>query len=215
MEAEDRMIKGMLGKKLGMSQIFMEDGGLVPVTLLEAGPCFVIQKKARQKDGYDAIVVSFCPKKASRVNKPMRGHQDKAGKGYFYYIKEINCDDMASINIGDEIKVGDVFKKGEKVKVTGTSKGKGFAGVVKRHGFGGLPASHGSLIHRATGSIGCSADPSRVFKGKRMPGRMGGARVTLKELEVVDVRAEENLLVLKGAVPGAKGHLVIMRKQGE
>ncbi|MCD6571487.1 MAG: 50S ribosomal protein L3 [Deltaproteobacteria bacterium] len=208
------MIKGILGKKLGMSQIFMEDGLLVPVTLLEAGPCFVIQKKVRQKDGYDAVQVGFQPKKALRVNKPLKGHQDKAGKGYFYYIKEIECDDMASISIGDEVRVEDVFKKGEKIKVTGTSKGKGFAGVVKRHGFGGLPASHGSLIHRTTGSIGCSADPSKVLKGKRMPGHIGGARVTIRESEIIDVRSEENLLIIKGAIPGARGHLVIMKKQG-
>ena len=121
---------------------------------------------------------------------------------------------MASISIGDEVRVEDVFKKGEKIKVTGTSKGKGFAGVVKRHGFGGLPASHGSLIHRTTGSIGCSADPSKVLKGKRMPGHIGGARVTIRESEIIDVRSEENLLIIKGAIPGARGHLVIMKKQG-
>jgi large subunit ribosomal protein L3 len=208
------MIKGILGKKLGMSQIFNENGEIVPVTLIQAGPCFVIQKKVKDSDGYDAIQLGFDPKKERRVNSPMKGHQNKAGKGYFYHLKEMGCDDLASIEVGQEIKVSDIFEKGEKIKITGTSKGKGFAGVVRRHGFGGLPASHGSLIHRATGSIGCSADPSRVIKGKRMPGQMGNKKVTTKGLEVVDIIADDNLIAIKGSVPGAKGQVVVLKKQG-
>jgi len=208
------MIKGILGKKLGMSQIFNENGDIVPVTLIQAGPCFVIQKKLKDKDGYDAIQIGFGPKKEKRVNSPIKGHQNKAGKGFFYHLREMFCDDMDSIEIGQEIKASDVFEKGEKIKITGTSKGKGFAGVTKRHGFGGLPASHGSLIHRATGSIGCSADPSKVIKGKRMPGQMGNKRVTVKSLEVIDVLNDDNVIAIKGAVPGAKGQLVVLKKQG-
>jgi large subunit ribosomal protein L3 len=208
------MIKGILGKKLGMSQIFNENGEIVPVTLIQAGPCFVIQKKVKDSDGYDAIQLGFDPKKEKRVNSPMKGHQNKAGKGYFYHLKEMGCDDLESIEVGQEINVSDIFEKGEKIKITGTSKGKGFAGVVRRHGFGGLPASHGSLIHRATGSIGCSADPSRVIKGKRMPGQLGNKKVTTKGLEVVDIIADDNLIAIKGTVPGAKGQVVVLKKQG-
>jgi len=208
------MIKGILGKKLGMSQIFNEKGEMVPVTLIQTGPCFVIQKKLKDRDGYDAVQLGFDPKKEKRVNSPMKGHQNKAGKGYFYQLKELKCDDMEAIELGQEIKASDIFEKGEKIKITGTSKGKGFAGVTKRHGFGGLPASHGSLIHRATGSIGCSADPSRVIKGKRMPGQLGNKKVTTKGLEVVDVMVEDNLIAIKGAVPGVKGQVVVLKKQG-
>ncbi|HHO74986.1 MAG TPA: 50S ribosomal protein L3 [Deltaproteobacteria bacterium] len=208
------MIKGILGKKLGMSQIFNENGDIVPVTLIQAGPCFVIQKKMKEKDGYDAIQLGFEPKKENRVNSPLKGHQNKAGKGYFHYLRELLCDDMDSFEIGQEIKASDIFEKGEKIKITGTSKGKGFAGVTKRHGFGGLPASHGSLIHRATGSIGCSADPSKVIKGKRMPGHMGNRKVTVKSLEVVDVMSDDNVIAIKGAVPGPKGQVVVLKKQG-
>ena len=208
------MIKGILGKKLGMSQIFNENGEMVPVTLIQTGPCFVIQKKLKDRDGYDAVQLGFDSKKENRVNSPMKGHQDKAGKGYFYQLREIQCDDMESVEVGQEIKASDIFEKGEKIKITGTSKGKGFAGVTRRHGFGGLPASHGSLIHRATGSIGCSADPSKVIKGKRMPGQMGNKKRTTKGLEVVDVMAEDNVIAIKGAVPGAKGQVVVLKKQG-
>ncbi len=208
------MIKGILGKKLGMSQFFNENGEVVPVTLIQTGPCFVIQKKLKDRDGYDAIQIGFDPKKEKRVNSPMKGHQNKAGKGYFYHLREIRCDDLESIEVGQEVKASDIFEKGEKIKITGTSKGKGFAGVTRRHGFGGLPASHGSLIHRATGSIGCSADPSKVIKGKRMPGHLGNKKVTMKGLEVVDVMVEDNMIAIKGAVPGTKGQVVVLKKQG-
>jgi large subunit ribosomal protein L3 len=208
------MVKGILGKKLGMSQIFNEKGEMVPVTVIQAGPCYVMQKKIKDRDGYDAIQLGFGPKKEKRVNKPVKGHQSKSGAGYFYYMREVACDDIAAIDVGQEIKVDGLFAKGEKIRVTGTSKGKGFAGVVKRHGFGGLPASHGSLILRETGSIGSATDPGEVQRGKRMAGHMGDERVTVGNLEVVDVLADENLIVIKGAVPGAKGQLVLLRKQG-
>jgi len=208
------MIRGILGRKLGMSQLFKEDGEVIPVTLIQAGPCFVIQKKIKEKDGYDSIQLGFGSKKPERVNKPLKGHFDKSGKGCFSFLREVPCDDVSAINAGDEIKAVDVFETGETVRVTGTSKGKGFAGVVRRHGFGGLPASHGSLIHRATGSIGCSADPSKVIKGKKMPGHMGDKQITIKGLEIVDIREEDNVIALKGAVPGSKGQIVMLRKQG-
>ncbi len=207
------MIKGILGRKLGMSQVFGSGGELIPVTVIEAGPCYVIQVKDESSDGYRAVQLGFCEKKESRVNKPLKGHQDKAGKGYFYFLREIRDDSASSVKVGDEIKVKDIFDKGDVVSVTGTSKGKGFQGSVKRHGFGGLPAGHGSLIHRATGSIGASAYPGKVIKGKRMPGQMGNRRVTVRGLEVVDVRVDQNILLIKGPVPGAKGQIVILRKQ--
>ena len=208
------MIKGILGKKLGMSQIFNENGEMVPVTLIQTGPCFVIQKKLKDRDGYDAVQIGFDTKKENRVNQPLKGHQDKAGKGYFYHLREMRCDDLESVEVGQEVKASDIFEKGEKIKITGISKGKGFAGVTRRHGFGGLPASHGSLIHRATGSIGCSADPSRVIKGKRMPGQLGNKKVTTKGLEVVDVMTDDHLIAIKGCVPGARGQVVVLKKQG-
>lgn len=207
------MIKGILGKKLGMSQIFQEDGRVIPVTLIEAGPCFVLQKKIADVDGYEALQIGMEQKKADRVNKPEKGHQDKAGKGYFYETKEVECDDVTAVEVGDEIRVADVFAEGEKIKVSGTSKGKGFQGTVSRHGFGGLPASHGSKIHRATGSIGCSAYPARVIKGKRMPGHTGARNVTLRGLEVVSIDADQNIVAVKGAVPGPRGHYVLLKKQ--
>lgn len=208
------MVKGILGKKLGMSQVYNEKGEIVPVTVIQAGPCYVMQKKIKDRDGYDAIQLGFGPKKEKRVNKPVKGHQSKAGAGYFYYMREVPCDDVTAIDVGQEIKVDGLFAKGEKIRVTGTSKGKGFAGVVKRHGFGGLPGSHGSLILRETGSIGSATDPGEVQRGKRMAGHLGDERVTVGNLEVVDVLADENLIVIKGAVPGAKGQLVLLRKQG-
>ncbi len=208
------MVKAILGKKLGMTQVYNEKGEWIPVTLIQAGPCYVIQKKIKDRDGYEAIQLGFAPKKESRVNKPLKGHQSKAGAGYFYFMREVPCDDISALDVGQEIKVDGVFAKGEIIDVTGTSKGKGFAGVVKRHGFGGLPGSHGSLIQRETGSIGSATDPGEVMKGKRMAGHMGDERVTVGNLEVVDVLADENLIVIKGAVPGAKGQLVVLKKQG-
>ncbi len=208
------MINGILGKKVGMSQIFTESGEVIPVTLIEAGPCYVIQKKVEENDGYNAVQLGIGEKKAARVNKPLSGHQLKADKGCFYDLREVPCDDMEAVNVGDEVKAGEIFEAGEKIKVTGISKGRGFTGTTKRHNFGGLPASHGSKIHRATGSIGCSASPSKVIKGKKMPGHYGNDKVTVKGLEIVDIRPDDNIIAVKGAIPGAKGQVVILKKQG-
>lgn len=208
------MVKGILGKKLGMSQVYNDKGEAVPVTLIQAGPCYVIQKKIKDVDGYDAIQLGFGSKRESRVNKPMKGHQAKAGAGYFYHIKEVPCDDVSALELGQEIKISELFAKGEIIKVSGTSKGKGYAGVVRRHNFGGLPASHGSLILNETGSIGMHTDPGKVFKGKKMSGHLGDEKVTVSGLEVMDVRDEEHLIVVKGAVPGSRGKIVVLRKQG-
>ena len=207
------MIKGILGKKLGMSQLFREDGEVIPVTLIQTGPCYVIQKKTAERDGYDAVQIAIEPKKESRVNKPEKGHISKAGKGCFYHLREVECDDLTAVNEGDEIKPSTIFAAGEIIKVTGISKGKGFAGVVKRYHFGGHRATHGAKIHRTGGSIGSSADPSKVIKGKRMAGHMGAKKVTVIGLEIVDVKDDKNIIVIKGAVPGARGQLVIIRKQ--
>jgi len=207
------MIKGILGKKLGMSQLFKEDGEVVPVTLIQTGSCCVVQKKTVERDGYAALQVGFGVKKPSRINKPDKGHQDKAGKGYFYHLREVECDDVASVNEGDEVKPADIFAKGDKIKVTGVSKGKGFQGVMRRHHFSGNPGAHGSLIHRSSGSIGSSADPSKVIKGKRMAGQLGNKQVTVKNLEVIDIREAEGIIAVKGAVPGSRGQIVILKKQ--
>ncbi len=206
------MIKGIIGKKLGMSQIYNENGDIVPVTLIQVGPCHVIQKKIKDRDGYDALQLGFGEKKAARVNKPGKGHQDKAGKGYFYHLREVACDDVAAVEVGQEIKASEVFVKGEVIKVTGVSKGKGFASVVRRHGFGGLPGSHGSLIQNETGSIGTNTSPGKVIKNKKMPGQLGNKQVTVKGLKVIDILEDKNLIAIRGAVPGSRGQLVILRK---
>ncbi|HPI94281.1 MAG TPA: 50S ribosomal protein L3 [Deltaproteobacteria bacterium] len=207
------MIKGIIGKKLGMSQIFNENGEIVPVTLIQVGPCYVIQKKIQDRDGYDALQLGFGEKKEARVSKPVKGHQDRAGKGYFYHLREVSCDDMSAVEVGQEIKASEVFAKGETVKITGVSKGKGYAGVVRRHNFGGLPASHGSLILNETGSIGTNTSPGKVIKGKKMSGQLGNKQVTVKGLKVVDIFEDRNMIAIRGAVPGNKGQLVILRKQ--
>ncbi len=205
------MIQGILGKKLGMSQIFAMDGRRIPVTVVEAGPCVVLQKKTVAVDGYNALQVGFGVRSAHRVNRPEMGHFKKVGKGAFTYLREFRVDNVDEFNVGDEIKC-EVFAAGDIVDVTGTSKGKGFQGVIKRWNFSGGRSSHGSKFHRAPGSIGCSAWPSRVFKGKKMAGQMGNARVTTQNLEIVDVRAEQNLILVKGAIPGPKNGLVTIRK---
>ncbi len=207
------MIKGILGKKLGMSQIFNENGEIIPVTLIQVGPCYVIQKKFQDRDGYDALQLGFGEKKEARVKKPVKGHQEKAGKGFFYHLREVPCDDVGAVEVGQEVKASEVFAKGETIRVTGTSKGKGYAGVVRRHNFGGLPASHGSLIQNETGSIGTAAYPGKVTKGKKMSGHLGNEKVTVKGLKVVDIFEDRNLIAIRGAVPGTRGQIVILRKQ--
>lgn len=204
-------MKGIIGRKLGMTQIFSEEGKAIPVTVVEAGPCTVTQVKTVEKEGYDAVQLGYGKVKDKKLNKPQRGHFERKGLEPMRYLAEIRVDDPSSYQVGQEITVS-LFSKGERVDVTGRSKGKGFAGVVKRHGFGGGPGSHGAHFHRAPGSIGACATPSRVFRGSRMPGRMGAERVTALHLEVVDVKPERNLLLLKGSVPGPNGALVIVRE---
>jgi large subunit ribosomal protein L3 len=207
------MIQGILGKKLGMTQVFAADGRRVPVTVVEAGPCTVVQKKTESTDGYNALQVGFSAKKTARVNKPMMGHFKKADQGAFTYLRELSADSVDDYNVGDQITCDSVFKAGDMIDVTGSSKGKGFQGVIKRWGFSGGRSTHGSMFHRAPGSIGCSAWPSRVFKGKKMPGQMGNSRVTQQNLEIVEVRADQNLILIKGAVPGANQSLLLIRKR--
>jgi len=201
-------ISGILGKKLGMGQVFSEDGQVIPVTAIQAGPCVVTQVKTKENDGYNAVQLGFG--EAKRLNKPMKGHLKNLGA--FKYLREVRVEDTSDIKPGSVVDVG-IFQPGELVKVTGTSKGKGFAGVVKRHGFAGGPKSHGqSDRHRAPGSIGAGTDPGRVIKGLRMAGHMGNRRVTVRNLEVVKVDPEANLLLVKGAVPGARNALLLIQK---
>lgn len=206
------MINGILGKKLGMTQVFAADGRRIPVTVVEAGPCVVMQKKSTATDGYNALQVGFAAKKSHRTNKPEMGHFRKAGQGSFRYLRELSADNVDEFNVGDAITCGNVFAAGDIVDVTATSKGKGFQGVIKRWNFSGGRATHGSMFHRAPGSIGASAWPSRVFKGKKMAGQMGNKRVTTQNLQIVEVRAEQNLILVKGAIPGPKNGLVMIRK---
>lgn len=201
------MVKKLFGKKLGMTRHFLEEGRSVPVTVLKIGPCFVIQKKTVEKDGYNAIQVGYEPQKENRVNKPLRGHFGVAGKTYFTHLREIHVDDPEAFEVGQEIK-SDIFDVNELVHVSGTSKGRGFSGVIKRWGFSGGRKTHGSRSHRIPGSIGCSATPGRVQKGKKLPGRMGCQRVTVKNLKVVDVRPEMDVVLVEGAVPGSPDGLV-------
>lgn len=204
------MIGGLLGRKLGMTQVFGENGRLIPVTVVEAGPCRIVQVKTPETDGYRAVQLSFQPKKEHRVNKPISGHFKKATVPPAYHLREFATDGQG-VEVGQTVTV-DTFQKGEQVSVSGISKGKGFAGVIKRHHFAGGPATHGSMFHRQPGSIGASSFPSRVLKNKRLPGHMGAERVTVRNLEVVDVRAEENLVFLRGAIPGPTGSVVEIRR---
>jgi len=205
------MTTGIIGKKLGMTQIFDEQGRVVPVTVIEAGPCTIVQRKKRQSDGYDAVQLGFGAKKSQRVNKPMLGHIQKAGKGAFGVLRELRVDSDSSLEAGQEIRV-DIFREGDFVDVTGQTKGRGFAGVVKRWGFKGGRGSHGSMFHRAPGSIGGSSWPSRVFKNMKMGGHYGNERVTVLNLRVVAIQLEKNILLVRGAVPGAKNGLVFVRR---
>lgn len=204
------MSKEILGKKLGMTQVFAADGRRIAVTVVEAGPCVVVQKKTIETDGYNALQVGFQAKSAARTNKPMMGHFKKVGQGAFNHLKEVNVENIDDFRLGDQITC-DIFSPGDIVDVTGVSKGKGFQGVIKRWNFAGGRSTHGSMFHRAPGSIGASAWPSRVFKGKKMAGQMGNKRVTTQSLQIVEIRPEENLLLIKGAIPGPKNSLVAIR----
>ncbi|RFS86169.1 LSU ribosomal protein L3P [Actinomadura pelletieri DSM 43383] len=203
--------KGVLGEKLGMTQVFDDEGRIVPVTVVQAGPCVVTQLKSQEKDGYSAVQIGYGQIDPRKVNKPRTGHFEKAGVTPRRYLVELRADDTTGYELGQEI-TADVFEAGQKIDVTGTSKGKGTAGVMKRHGFKGLGASHGTQRkHRSPGSIGGCATPGRVFKGLRMAGRHGNARTTVQNLTVHAVDAEKNLLLIKGAVPGPNGGVVLVR----
>jgi large subunit ribosomal protein L3 len=202
--------QGLIARKRGMTQVFGDDGNSVPVTVLEAGPCTVVQVKTRASDGYEALQIGFEPKR-KKVRKPMAGHFKKAGVGAVRILRELRLESADGYQVGQTLTV-DLFKPGELVDVTGLRKGRGFQGGIKRHGWSGGEATHGSMFHRAPGSIGASSDPSRVFPGHRLPGRMGAVRVTTLHLEVVRVLPEQHLLVIKGAVPGATGGLLLVRK---
>lgn len=200
--------KGILGRKIGMTRVYDENGRAIPVTVIEAGPCTILQKKTLDKEGYSAIQVGFREKKESRLNKPEAGHFKRSGGIGFYHVKEFRVADTEAYEVGQRITLSEIVTIGDLVDISGKSKGRGFQGVVKRHGFSGGRKTHGSNFHRAPGSIGCSAWPSRVLKGKKLPGRMGNELVTLKNMKVIDVRVEENVLLIRGTVPGAKNGLL-------
>ena len=205
------MKKAILATKVGMTQIFNEDGVLTPVTVLQAGPCVVTQVKTVENDGYSAVQVGFVDKREKLVNKPLKGMFDKAGVAYKRFVREFRFENAEEYSVKDEIKV-DVFAAGDKIDATAISKGKGFQGAIKRHGQSRGPMAHGSKYHRHAGSNGACSDPSKVFKGKRMPGHMGSKQITIQNLEVVIVDTENNLLLVKGAVPGPKKALVTIKE---
>ena len=208
------MINGLLGKKVGMTQLLQDDGSVVPVTVIQAGPCVVVQKKTKSKDGYDAVQLGFVEfVKPKNVNKPMTGHYKKANVAPVRFLREMPVGGDEAANPGDKVMV-DIFNQNEFVHVIGTSKGRGFAGVIKRHHFRGGRATHGSMFHRAPGSIGSSAYPSRVLKGMRMAGHLGNERVTVQNLRVARIDQENNLLFVRGAVPGPAGAYVVVEKSG-
>ncbi|MBQ1452085.1 MAG: 50S ribosomal protein L3 [Clostridia bacterium] len=205
------MQKGLIGKKIGMTQLFDEKGNVIPVTVIEAGPCAVTQKKTVENDGYEAVQLGFGDVKVQRVNKPMQGHFAKADVAPKKVLREFRLEDCSAVNVGDILKA-DTFEVGDKVDVVGTSKGKGTAGAIKRWNFGRLKETHGSgPVVRHAGSLGACSDPSRVFKGKKLAGHLGAERVTIQNLDIVKVDAENNLIAIKGAVPGPKGGIVVLK----
>ena len=202
------MEKAILGKKIGMTQLFSETGKFIPVTVIEAGPCVVTQKKTVETDGYNSLQFGFTELKEKKTNKPMKGHFQKAGTAPMKFLKEFKLDDIDAYNVGDEVKAN-VFAAGDFIDVTGISKGKGFQGVIKRHGQSRVPMSHGAgPVHREVGSMGACSSPSRVFKGKKLAGQMGNEKVTVQNLEIIKVMEDKNLILVKGAIPGPKGGLV-------
>ena len=201
------MKKALIGKKLGMTQIFDENGTVIPVTVLEAGPCVVAQVKTLENDGYEAVQLGFGEVKEKKLNKPEKGHFAKAKVAAKKHLREFRLDSIEGIKVGDELKA-DVFAEGEKIDVQGTSKGKGFQGVIKRHGQHRGPMGHGSMYHRRPGSMGATSTPGRVFKGKKLPGHMGRVTVTIQNLDVVKVDLDKNVILVKGSVPGAKGSIL-------
>jgi large subunit ribosomal protein L3 len=205
------MSKGLIGRKVGMTGIFTPDGRYVPVTVIEAGPCVVTQIKRSGREGYNALQLGFGQRKATRVNRPMKGHLKKSGGGLFSTLREFAVENPDDFTLGQEITL-ELFNVGDRVHITGKTKGRGFSGVIKRHGFHRGPKSHGSKNVRPPGSIGCSAWPARVTKGKKMPGQYGNTQKTARNLEIVDIRPEQNLIMVKGAVPGHRSALVTIRK---
>ena len=205
------MKKAILTTKVGMTQIFNEDGVLTPVTVLQAGPCVVTQVKTEENDGYSAVQVGFVDKKEKGINKPQKGHFDKAGVAPKRFVREFRFENAEEYTVGQEIKA-DIFAAGDKIDATATSKGKGYAGGIKRHGLKSGPSAHGSKYHRHAGSNGACSDPSKVFKGKGMPGQMGNKKITTQNLEIVKVDVENNLILVKGAVPGPKKSLVTLKE---
>ncbi|BCS98471.1 50S ribosomal protein L3 [Desulfoluna limicola] len=205
------MSRGLLGKKLGMTGVYSSDGRYIPVTVVQVGPCVVTQIKTEDTDGYNAVQIGFGEKKAKHTNKPLQGHFAKSGERFFADVREFEVADPAAYTLGQEI-TAEMFEVGELVDVTGTSKGRGFSGTIKRHGFSRGPETHGCRNHRAPGSIGCSAWPAKVFKGKKLPGQYGGVRKTVRNLTVVDIRPEENVVLIKGCIPGSKSGLVEIKK---
>jgi large subunit ribosomal protein L3 len=206
------MIKAIIGRKLGMTQLFAENGNVVPVTVLEVGPCTITQIKTLERDGYTALQLGFGTRKPKSVNRPMKGHLDKIGKGYFQVLHEVRVDQIDDFQAGQEISSEDVFQVGDRVDVIGKSKGKGFAGTIKRWGFHRGPVTHGCKNIREPGSTGCAAYPGRVIKGKRMAGHAGNDRVTVMNLKIEDIRPGENLMLVRGSIPGAKNGIVVVRK---
>ncbi|UCH22480.1 MAG: 50S ribosomal protein L3 [Deltaproteobacteria bacterium] len=205
------MCRGLLGKKLGMTGYFSPQGEYLPVTVIQAGPCIVTQIKTIDNEGYNSLQLGFGEKKRSRTNKPLLGHIKKSGEKCFSFLREFPVENPEEFSLGQMISL-EMFNVGDRVNVVGTTKGRGFSGVIKRHGFHGGRKTHGSKSHRIPGSIGCSATPSKVIKGKKLPGRYGNERQTARNLEIVDIRPKENLLLLKGSVPGAKTGLVEISK---
>ena len=205
------MVKAIIGKKIGMTQIFDENGKIVPVTVIEAGPCTVVQKKTEGKDGYTSVQLGFQDEKERKMTKPSAGHFGKSGVPFKKYLKEFRLDSSDSLSVGDEVKA-DVFAEGDRIDVTGISKGKGYAGVIKRHGAQRTPTSHGGgPVHRHAGSMGSGTDPSRIFKGKIGAGHMGAEQVTVQNLDVVKVDAALNMIAVRGAIPGPKGGIVFLK----
>lgn len=205
------MSKGLIGKKLGMTNVFTPDGRNIPVTVILAGPCVITQVKNQAKDGYNALQLGFSEKRPSRTTKPLQGHFKKSGGSCYAYLREVEVENPSDFAVGSTIDL-DLFKVGERVDVVGTTKGRGFAGVMKRHGFGGGRKTHGSKSHRIPGSIGCSAWPAKVIKGKKLPGHFGAERRTVRNLEIIDIRPDENLILIKGAIPGHRQAMVEIKK---
>lgn len=206
------MEKFILGKKVGMTQIFDEEGICIPVTVIQAGPCMVVQKKTVETDGYDAVKIAYQKVKKQRLNKPENGLFEKLELDSYKYLKEFRASNAGNFEVGQEVTVETMFTDGDRIDVSGTSKGKGYQGSTKRHGYSMGPRSHGSKYHRGIGSLGSAADPSRVFKGTKMPGHMGHERVTVQNLDIVKVDSERNILLVKGAVPGPKGGLLEIKE---